>query len=74
MYLYMYLSSEGDIYVSGGNSDGELGINKDIKKQFIPIKLNTLHKFTDIASHYMYYFSCALSTDGSHYIWGYTKD
>ena len=43
----LLLLRERDIYVFESNDKRELGINTECKKQLLPIKLNTSHKFTD---------------------------
>ena len=63
----LLLSRNIDIYVFRNNSNHELGING---KHILPLKKSSSHKFTEIAAHFNYAFSCALSTNGIYYIWG----
>jgi hypothetical protein len=63
----LFLSSDGHIYWFGNNG---------IEKQMTPKKLTiNTNKFIDIASHYDYFISIALSVNGIYYVWGnYGKD
>jgi len=66
----LLLSYEGNIYVFGWNHYRQLGVITEEKKQWIPIKMNHSEKFIDIASHYQYHISAALSDKGLYYFWG----
>jgi alpha-tubulin suppressor-like RCC1 family protein len=67
----LLLSRDGDIYVFGSNSCGQLGIDIDYNKQMnLPVKMNCETKFIDIAAHFDSSISAALSKDGIYYVWG----
>ena len=65
----LLLSREGDIYVFGDNSDGQLGTG-DREKIVYPQKLNHSEKFTDISSHSHENISIFVSDKNVFYIWG----
>ena len=52
----LFLFSEGDKYEFGCNESKELGINTESDKQILPLKLNNLQIFKEIASHWRYQF------------------
>ena len=65
----LLLSRDGDIYVFGDNSYGQLGTG-DRETQITPKKLNIKEKFTEISAHFHENISVALSENGYYYIWG----
>ena len=69
----LLLSREGDIYVFGDNSDGQLGTG-DKETQITPKKMNIKEKFTDISAHSLYNISVALSVNDLYYIWGNSSE
>jgi len=64
----LLLSREGDIYVFGNNSYGQLGTG-DKKTQITSKKLNIKEKFTDILAHSHFYISIAVLDTNVFYIW-----
>jgi hypothetical protein len=56
--------------VFGSNYSGQLGNDVENGKQLTPKKLIYSKKFIDIASHWYYHISTALSENGSFYVWG----
>ncbi len=81
----LFLSSDGNIYAFGRNSDEELGNQKEEniisnlfaklvkgENELSPQRIRIETKFVDISSHWFYDkgFSTALSQDGIYYNWG----
>jgi len=66
----LLLSRNQDIYVFGSNELGQLGDETIKKLRKIPSKLYDRNKFIDIASHFRYDISMALSKQGVIFIWG----
>jgi alpha-tubulin suppressor-like RCC1 family protein len=65
----LLLSNDGVICGFGDNHFGQIGILTK-ENQIKPTKLNHEKKFIDIASHWNYSISIALSGDNVFYIWG----
>ncbi len=65
----MLLSKDGNIYSFGYNKFGQTG-NNNLRNLLIPQKISSSVKFIDIASHFRYDISFALSVDNIYYIWG----
>jgi alpha-tubulin suppressor-like RCC1 family protein len=65
----LLLSKDGNIYSFGYNKFGQIG-NNNLRNQLIPQKISSSLKFIDIASHFLYDISIALSVNNICYIWG----
>ncbi len=65
----LLLSRDGDIYAFGRNNCGQIGNNCKIN-QLIPHKLYSSVKFIDIATHFRYHISIAVSVEKTFYVWG----
>jgi alpha-tubulin suppressor-like RCC1 family protein len=65
----LLLSKDGNIYSFGYNEFGQIG-NNNLRNQLIPRKISFSVKFIDIASHFRYNISIALSDNNIYYIWG----
>jgi alpha-tubulin suppressor-like RCC1 family protein len=65
----LLLSSDGNIYAFGTNSNGELGNQKE-ENELSPQRIKIETKFIDISSHWGQNISTALSQDRIYYIWG----
>jgi alpha-tubulin suppressor-like RCC1 family protein len=68
-YHNLLLSNDGIIYGFGYNQFGQIGIVTK-ENQTKPKKLNHEKKFIDIASHWNYNISMALTNDRVFYVWG----
>ncbi len=64
----LLLSKNGNIYSFGYNKFGQIG-NNNLRNQLIPQKISSSVKFIDIASHFRYDISIALSDNNIYYIW-----
>jgi hypothetical protein len=62
------LSSDGNIYAFGRNSDGELGNQKE-ENELSPHRIKIETKFIDFSSNWRNETSMALSRDGIYYNW-----
>jgi alpha-tubulin suppressor-like RCC1 family protein len=65
----LLLSRDGDIYPFGRNTCGQIGNNCSIN-QLTPHKLYSSVKFIDIATHFRYDISIAISMENIYYVWG----
>jgi alpha-tubulin suppressor-like RCC1 family protein len=65
----LLLSKDGNIYSFGNNKFGQIG-NNNLRNQLFPQKISSPVKFIDIASHFRYDISIALSVNNIYYIWG----
>jgi alpha-tubulin suppressor-like RCC1 family protein len=70
IYHSMVLSSTNELYVSGSNRCGQLGLGKDISDKKIFTKIPNL-SFKFIAAKY--YQSTAITTNGELYYWGWNS-
>jgi hypothetical protein len=65
----LLLSSDGNIYAFGRNSDGELGTQNE-EDELSPHRIKIETKFIDIFSHWSENISIALSQNGIYFNWG----
>ena len=63
------LTSQGKVFVTGSNQNGELGVGEATQDSNIPIALNEL-SFTNIIDIRAGSFSAALSSENQFYVWG----
>ena len=68
-YHSLAIGSDGNVYAWGENNNGQLGNGKNIDSS-TPVKVNLPSGFTPAEICAGWYYSLALGTDGSLYVWG----
>ncbi len=68
---YGIIDQNGNLYMTGVNSRGQLGVGEDIEESEVPILVNFSQKVISISAGYR--VTGAVTKDGKAYIWGDNK-
>eukprot|EP01105_Mastigella_eilhardi_P009333 TRINITY_DN2208_c1_g1_i4.p1 TRINITY_DN2208_c1_g1~~TRINITY_DN2208_c1_g1_i4.p1 ORF type:complete len:424 (-),score=13.10 TRINITY_DN2208_c1_g1_i4:77-1189(-) len=71
-FFHTVLIDNGEIYVWGGNSEGQLGVG-DTETRREPCLVTALHRLPKVAVYAGFYQTAAVLESGQTYIWGYTQ-
>jgi alpha-tubulin suppressor-like RCC1 family protein len=69
----LYLLSDGRVFSSGYNSNGQLGIGTNVSLNSDPVEINSLNNITDIwVGGGLWGSSFAVNASGDLFVWGYS--